>query len=144
MDRATNALSINQYDIDFHSDGMNSSLRKCCVIVVSERSIYGWDICLKRLVLDFSLTDYDEDVTAQPTGARRSAGNLQLRPRLPSTRVSVTTPTWSMWDLSGGWLLRQSAQTTLNQSEVRWIFNAAPHLSAKIKSPNKSTMIKDY
>lgn len=57
--------------------------------------------------------------------------------------TSFITPTWSMQVFRQLSLLCQSAQTALNQSEVRWFFNTAPHLSAKIKSPNKSTMIKD-
>ena len=135
--------------------------------------VYLWpDIWLKGPVLDLYWRDYDkadEDVslglrvTPQPTGAqmravgaRRSAGKLQLRlqPISVGTWVSIAQPPASSHRQNQCGVLASvvlcvtplcpsAPATESERSQTDFKRCAPPHLSAKIRSPNKSTMIKD-
>lgn len=131
------------------------------------------DIWLKGPVLYFYWRDYDEAdedvslrlrVTPQPTGAqtravgaRRSTGKLRLRLQASISQhmsehrsdTSVITPTQSMWGSSER-VLRvpplcppaPATESERSQTDLKRC-PPPPHLSAEIRSPNKSTMIKD-
>lgn len=116
MERTTYLVPINQYDIDLHSEGMNSSLWtvlcNCgwAVMIAHFRDVYLWPgMWLKSFVLYFYWRDYDradEDVSVrlrvapQPSGAHARSrgssqvygGKLQLQPWLLTTWASSTQP----------------------------------------------------